>query len=555
MSNHVSHAALPYPIKGARFTLPVPYLDADGDPTDPTTPDTEISKDGAAFSDCTEEVSTISGSNGAGYLTITGDENNCSLVFLAAKVASGPKATLASYSPRVLALVTTGTAQSGAAGSITLASGAPSFDLSGFIVKTTGGTGGAGGSGSRDNQARVITAYDTTTKAATVSPSWETTPDATTTYEILASESGPVNIASLADFKTQVDTALADIHLDHLIAVADPGSVVANSSFLAKLVSKSATPAFTSYNNQTDSLEAQADLTGSTFTAIPWNAAWDAEVQSEVQDALVVNGLDKIVSASGTSDSGTTTTMVDAARTESNSDYWKGSIIVFTSGTIAGQARIITDFNATTDTITFAPATTAAVSTQTYVILPHISVWEDTTAEHLSSGSTGNALNAAGSAGDPWSTVLPGAYGASTAGKLIGDNINATVSSRASQTSVDTIDDFVDTEVAAILAAVDTEVAAIKAKTDNLPATPASSSDVPTANANADALLDRTSAIETGVTLRGALRIIAAACAGKASGLATTTAVYRNAVADSKARITATVDEDGNRTAVTTDLT
>lgn len=43
----------------------------------------------------------------------------------------------------------------------------------------------------------------------------------------------------------------------------------------------------------------------------------------------------------------------------------------------------------------------------------------------------------------------------------------------ASQASVNTIDDFLDTEVAAILAAVDTEVAAIKAKTDNLPASPA----------------------------------------------------------------------------------
>lgn len=40
------------------------------------------------------------------------------------------------------------------------------------------------------------------------------------------------------------------------------------------------------------------------------------------------------------------------------------------------------------------------------------------------------------------------------------------------------IDDFVDTEVAAILAAVDTEVAAIKAKTDNLPSDPADASDI-----------------------------------------------------------------------------
>lgn len=38
----------------------------------------------------------------------------------------------------------------------------------------------------------------------------------------------------------------------------------------------------------------------------------------------------------------------------------------------------------------------------------------------------------------------------------------------ATQASVNTIDDFLDTEIAAILAAVDTEVAAIKTKTDSL---------------------------------------------------------------------------------------
>jgi len=74
-------------------------------------------------------------------------------------------------------------------------------------------------------------------------------------------------------------------------------------------------------------------------------------------------------------------------------------------------------------------------------------------------------------------------------------------------------------------------------------------------NSAADALLDRSAGIETGLTPRQAWRLIAAACAGKASGLATATAVYRNAVADSKDRITATVDGDGNRTAVTVDLT
>jgi hypothetical protein len=83
-------------------------------------------------------------------------------------------------------------------------------------------------------------------------------------------------------------------------------------------------------------------------------------------------------------------------------------------------------------------------------------------------------LDGASSAGDPWTTTLPGAYGAGTAGKILGDNLNATVGSRATQTSVDTVDDLLDTE----LAAVKTDTAAIKLKTDNLPSDPADQSAV-----------------------------------------------------------------------------
>lgn len=99
-----------------------------------------------------------------------------------------------------------------------------------------------------------------------------------------------------------------------------------------------------------------------------------------------------------------------------------------------------------------------------------------------------------------------------------------------------------------------TDIAAIKLKTDNLPASPAAVSDIPTANQNADALLDRTDAIETGFSPRGSFRLMLAALAGKLSGAATSTITIRNA-ADSKDRITATVDADGNRSAITTDIT
>jgi hypothetical protein len=60
--------------------------------------------------------------------------------------------------------------------------------------------------------------------------------------------------------------------------------------------------------------------------------------------------------------------------------------------------------------------------------------------------------------------------------------------------------------------------------------------------------------VESGLTLRKALRLIAAATAGKVSGAAGSTVTIRNAVADGKDRIVATVDSNGNRTAITYDL-
>lgn len=49
--------------------------------------------------------------------------------------------------------------------------------------------------------------------------------------------------------------------------------------------------------------------------------------------------------------------------------------------------------------------------------------------------------------------------------------------------------------------------------------------------------------------------MMAAAMAGKISGADTSTVRIRSAVADDKERITAAVDGDGNRTAITVDLT
>lgn len=83
-------------------------------------------------------------------------------------------------------------------------------------------------------------------------------------------------------------------------------------------------------------------------------------------------------------------------------------------------------------------------------------VWDATLASHLTAGSTGAALNSAGSAGDPWGTALPGAYGAGSAGNIIGNNLDATISSRTKPA---------DTQAAVTLVATTTNLT-------NLPAAP-----------------------------------------------------------------------------------
>ena len=71
-----------------------------------------------------------------------------------------------------------------------------------------------------------------------------------------------------------------------------------------------------------------------------------------------------------------------------------------------------------------------------------------------------------------------------------------------------------DTQLTAIDDYLDTEVAAIKAKTDNLPAAPAAVGDIPTAIQNADAILARDLGSGSGAgtlderTVRSALRFV-----------------------------------------------
>jgi hypothetical protein len=146
----------------------------------------------------------------------------------------------------VAALLEAGVAQAGGAATITLDASASAINstyVNNFVM-ITGGTG--------IGQTRLIGAYNGTTKVATVVPNWTTAPDATSIYQVLP---------------------MARVDVGGWL-----GNLVTGDGDWAQLQSDAtATLANT----------AEIGTAGAGLTAIPWNAAWDTEVQSEANDALV----------------------------------------------------------------------------------------------------------------------------------------------------------------------------------------------------------------------------------------------------------------------------
>ena len=80
-------------------------------------------------------------------------------------------------------------------------------------------------------------------------------------------------------------------------------------------------------------------------------------------------------SVNGIADSGTTTTMVDAALSQADG-VWNGAMLLFKTGANNGYSALVTDFDAASDTITFAPAVPNAVTTENYTLIKGLG-WAD----------------------------------------------------------------------------------------------------------------------------------------------------------------------------------
>lgn len=87
--------AVPVPRKNVAYRVTFPILDADGDlVTGAAGLDSEVSKDGGTFADCTSEATEIATSSGVYFLDLTATEMNADTVAIIVKTStSGAKTT------------------------------------------------------------------------------------------------------------------------------------------------------------------------------------------------------------------------------------------------------------------------------------------------------------------------------------------------------------------------------------------------------------------------------------------------------------------------------
>ena len=224
--------ALPYPVYGVPYVIEFPILDADGAGIASAAGlDSEIIKNGDTLADCTNEAIEIGG--GWYYLILTAAEMTADSISIEVRSSSTDAQTVRmKLSPRKLVSLRSGTAQGGAAGYITLDASAGAKDdiWNGCLCVATIDS---------NVEARIITDYTASSQQATVTPSWNVTPDSDDTFIVYLPEGRQINEANLttvlgaaatsADLDARfddVDTAVAAVSTT--IGVAGAGLTAIN---------------------------------------------------------------------------------------------------------------------------------------------------------------------------------------------------------------------------------------------------------------------------------------------------------------------------------------
>lgn len=122
----------------------------------------------------------------------------------------------------------------------------------------------------------------------------------------------------------------------------------------------------TTYDHPT----ALAYATIDSYASNTWDDVYTGTMAPAASDGFIImyNVPTTTGPVTGTADSGSTTTLVDSPLTQAD-DFFNGMFLSITGGTNNGESRLITDFDAASDTITVSSAFTAAIdSTSVYSI-------------------------------------------------------------------------------------------------------------------------------------------------------------------------------------------
>ncbi len=508
--------ALNYPAYAAPYGVTFPILDADGDlVTGAAGLDSEISKNGDTFADCTNEATEIATASGMYYLLLTATELTTDTATIIVKTSTvGAKTTPIVLYPRKLVTLRSGTAAGGAAGSITLDSGASAVDdfYNGCLVV-----------GTLDStvEARIITDYNGSTKVASVTPDWVTTPDSDDTFIVYLPEGIQVNQANVSVWNgtvvaTPATAGIPDVNAKNInnIATTSVTTVSANlgttqpvnftgtgASALAKSdVVDIAGSAVTAAAGIPEVKVASIASAAITAASIASDAITDAKVAADVTIASVTGAVGSVTS-----------------RVTANTDQLAGQAVTAAAGvtfptSVASPTNITAGTMTTTTNLTNLPSipanwitaagiTDGALTAAKFASGAFDAVWTVATRTLTSFGTV---------AADVWASVtrtltagtnivLAKGVGVTGFNDLSAAQVNA-----EADTALTDYDGPTNAELATALATADDAVLAAIAALNNL-STAQVTAAVPTALQNADAYLKRDMSAVTGEAARSPL--------------------------------------------------
>lgn len=233
--------------------------------------------------------------------------------------------------------------------------------------------------------------------------------------------------AALATVDSNVDAILVDTAE---IGVAGAGLTVLASQSLLSTVAGYLDTEIAAIKAVTDALPNAGSLTSlataSALATVDSNVDAIKAVTDLLPDAGALSSL-ATASALATVDGIVDAILVDTAEIGAAG---AGLTVLATQSlltTVAGYLDTeIAAIKVKTDNLPASPAAVGDIPTATDVA---DAVWDEAIVGHAGSGSTGEALSAAGASGDPWITALPGSYTAGQAGYIVGTNLDAAVSS------------------------------------------------------------------------------------------------------------------------------